>query len=177
MSNAIESGKRITEIADRLEKGAATKEITEEYTVKWAVSSRTIDRYIALAKDIIAGKLRKKEAWIEAIRAEAIETATEHLVSNLEIEARLCQIVTGTYETDKVVRGKNGEFIKVGCNPAPKDALKAAEMLLRIRNSQANKAERLAEEEKEKQFLEDLGDEIADEYLAMKAGLKNREEI
>lgn len=177
MSKLIELHERISEIAERMEKDMPTGEIIAEYVPKWSVSERTIERYIALAKDIIAGKLRKQAAWIEAMRAEAIEAATEHLASNLEIEARLCQIVSGTYETDKVVPGKNGEFVKVACNPAPRDAMKAAEMLFKMRKEKVHEAKKWAEEEDDALFRKELGDKIAGDFLAQKAVQRKGEEI
>jgi hypothetical protein len=173
MSNSVELNARISEIAEKIENGVKTAEIVAEYAPKWSVSERTLDRYIALAKDIIAGKLKKQQAWIEAMRAEATEAATENLASNLEIEARLCQIVTGTYETEKVVRGKQGEFIKVGCNPNPRDAMKAAEMLFKLRSEQANLIKRQEQEDELHELMAAMGNRAAEEFLAKKAAQRN----
>jgi hypothetical protein len=164
MCNSIELNARITEIAERMEKGMTTGEILEEYMPKWSASHRTIDRYIALAKDIIAKQMTKKQAIIEASRAEIIEASVERLASNLEIEARLCEIVLGNYETDKVVRGKDGSFIKVGCNPSPRDAMKAAEMLFEIRKEHAKEAEKIADVQETKRMMEGIGANIIRQY-------------
>lgn len=152
MSNSIELHNRITEIAERLEKKMTTGEIMEEYAAKWAVTARTIERYIALAKDIVAGRIHKRDAWIEAARAEAVEEATEKLTSNIEIEARLCEIITGRLETEKVLNTKEGH-IKVGCSPSPRDVMKAAEMLFKLRHFMAVEAERFNEREKSERIF------------------------
>jgi hypothetical protein len=147
MSNTIELNTRITEIAEKLEKGMSSKELSEEYAAKWSVSVRTIERYIALAKDIVAGRMQKRDALIEAARSEAIEAATEHLCSEIEMEARLCQIVMGSLETEKVLNTKEG-YIKVGCSPTPGDVMKAAEMLFKRRQIIAKEARKFNENEK-----------------------------
>jgi hypothetical protein len=135
MSKRIELNIRIAEIARRLEDGDTRKKLVEEYTVKWSVSEHTVDRYLALARDVIAGKMEDEEAAIEAARGDAIAEAIENgLISTLELEARLCAIAMGDTETERVIQTKKGpETIK--CKPTARERMIAINMLMRMRGN------------------------------------------
>jgi hypothetical protein len=135
MSKRIELNIRIAEIARRLEDGDTRKKLVEEYTVKWSVSEHTVDCYLALARDVIAGKMKDEEAAIEAARGDAIAEAIENgLISTLELEARLCAIAMGDAETERVIQTKKGpETIK--CKPTARERMIAINMLMRMRGN------------------------------------------
>jgi hypothetical protein len=89
MRGRIEVQLKISELATKLESGADVSAIMLEYMPKWGISERTINRYIALAKDIVSGRLKKREALLEAMRGEVLtREAEEGLKSTLELEAK-----------------------------------------------------------------------------------------
>jgi hypothetical protein len=135
MCTRLELNERIIEISQKLEEGIGRKEILDQYTTKWAVSERSVERYVALACDIIAGRMQQKEAIMEAIRAEVITEATEKWMrSSLELEAKLCAIADGEFEIEKLVRTREG-FIKVPCKPGFNEILKAIDKLCKMRGN------------------------------------------
>lgn len=135
MSNQVELSQRITEIAERLEAGASNKEITETYTAKWNAGERTIHRYIALAKDIVAGHMQKAEALLEAARADIIAESTEKWMrSSLELEARLCAIAEGEVETEKIINTGKG-LVNVMTKPTYHEMIRAIDTLMRLRGN------------------------------------------
>ena len=93
----------VKEIAEWLETGASTAEILKEYTLKWNCSERTVFRTIAMAKSVLAGRLKDKYALVDAIRAEALADDIEcNLLSEIEVEMALCHIITN----DSIVTNK-----------------------------------------------------------------------
>src|ERR1700722_6448120 len=102
MSNQIEIKQRIRNIAEQLENGCKSNEIISNCSTQWKLSERTVERYIALAKDIVIGKMDSMDALIEAMRGTVIaEEAEKNLRSNLELEARLISIIEGDIEVEK----------------------------------------------------------------------------
>jgi hypothetical protein len=135
MSTRLELNERIVEISQKLEEGMSRKEILSQYTTKWAVSERSVERYMALACDIIAGRMQQKEAIMEAVRAEVITEATEKWMrSSLELKAKLCAIADGEFEIEKIVRTREG-FIKVPYKPSFNEILKAIDKLCKMRGN------------------------------------------
>lgn len=92
-----ELAERIDETKDRLEKGDVTGEaLAIELSAKWAVSIRTAHRYIAYAKDIMDDNLKRRESILQEMRLEVIgEDIRNGILSNLELEAKLCAIIEG----------------------------------------------------------------------------------
>ena len=133
MSTIIELNERISELVKRIEKGETSGELVTQLSAEWNVSGRTVERYIAHAKDIVTGNMKKRDAIIEEVRAEVITNeARESLMSNLELEAKLCQIVEGKLEAEKLVHTKEG-VIRVPCLPNHKDIILAIDHLWRRR--------------------------------------------
>ncbi|HTB06116.1 MAG TPA: hypothetical protein VK806_04110 [Bacteroidia bacterium] len=135
MCTRLELNARITEISGKLEEGIERKEILHHYTATWNVTERTVERYVALACDVLAGHMQQKEAIMEAIRAEAITEATEKWMrSSLELEAKLCAIADGEFEQEKLVRTKEG-FVKVPCKPSLREMIYAIDKLWKMRGN------------------------------------------
>ena len=135
MNHKIEYRLKITELARKLESGWSTADVMKEYMPKWGLTSRSIERYLAFARDLVASRMKKREAVIESVRADIIaEEAETWLKSNLELEARLCAIVAGKVEFDKTVR--NGkEFTSVKCHPSCTEVITAIDLLLKLRRA------------------------------------------
>ncbi|HXP49713.1 MAG TPA: hypothetical protein VN922_07165 [Bacteroidia bacterium] len=124
---------KITEIAERLEKGWTTSQITKEYTGKWGVSARTVDRYIAIAKDLATSRLKRRDRIIEAVRADIIAKESEDwLKSTLELEARLCAIISGKIEFKRKMK-KGSETQTVLVTPSCMEVINAIDLLLKMR--------------------------------------------
>jgi hypothetical protein len=134
MSNQIEKEQRIRRVAILMEQGHSRENIIAEYAEKWSVTDRTIDRYIAFAKDIVASKMDLRDSLIEALRADIIATDVEKwLKSNLEIEARLCSIMEGTLETEKVTENEKGEKKITRSKPSHSEIIRAIDKLCKMR--------------------------------------------
>jgi len=135
MNHKIEYRLKITELARKLESGWSTADVMKEYIPKWGVTSRSIERYLAFARDLVASRMKKREAVIESVRADIIaEEAETWLKSNLELEARLCAIITGRVEFDKIVK-EGKEITTVKCHPSCTEVINAIDLLLKLRRA------------------------------------------
>ncbi|MGP8216922.1 MAG: hypothetical protein ACLQQ4_15250 [Bacteroidia bacterium] len=133
MRNQTELKARLNAVAESLEQGNSSAEIISTYTAQWDAGERTIERYIALAKDMVAGRLQKRDAVIEAVRCEAVaEAAEKWLKSNLELEAKLCEIVDGKLEAEKLIYTGNG-VLHEKCKPSHRDIIYAIDKLWKMR--------------------------------------------
>ena len=106
---------RVLEVAEWLEQGNKEPEAVAAFATKWSCANRTVERAVAMAKDLLADKLPDRNRLINAIRSEVLADDFESdLLSNLEIEAALCRFAL---------------------NPvaAPKEKIRALNMLLKIR--------------------------------------------
>jgi hypothetical protein len=121
------------EIADRLENGVSTEAVLAEYSQKWDCHERTVERLIALAKDRIIGKLRNREAVLDAVRSDIIAQDFDwNLVTSHELEAELCQIAKGGTLSERLVYTKQGpEMIRAKVTIG--ERLKAIHLLLKMR--------------------------------------------
>ncbi len=133
MGQRIEFRLRLTELAEKLEDGWSTGYILRTYMPKWGMAKRSLERYIALAKDIVSARMQKRENVVEAVRADIIaHEAEKWLKSTLELEARLCAIVSGKVAFNKPM--KNGQDIqKVETNPSCGEVIRAIDILLKLR--------------------------------------------
>jgi hypothetical protein len=152
MSKSAENENRILIIAGRLEKGAKTAELLNEYMPLWDRSESTIKRYIALAKDKLIGRMQDHEAMLEVLRADAVEEEFGNILSTLEIEAILSSIISGKHKVKKecVV---NGEVKTVTIEPTHRDIILAARILLQYRAT-GNRTRLLAQGKALKQSIE-----------------------
>lgn len=135
MSTQLEVALRIDEAKELLEQGQQPGEVmVEELAAKWAVSARTVNRYIAYAKDILHDSLKKQETVLQEIRAEVItEEIKNSILSNLELEARLCAIIEGKQMAEKIMRHKDGNYERITCLPSHRDIIYAIDKLFRKR--------------------------------------------
>jgi hypothetical protein len=126
---------RVSAITERLEKGNNTAMIINEYTALWKVKERTVRTCIAIAKEQMRERNKVKQSIIEEVRKEAIAIAArEQIISDLELEARLCAIAMGELETIKIVI-QNGVEKTITCKPSPFDMVLAIDKLWKKRGS------------------------------------------
>jgi len=134
MRGRIEVQLKISELATRLENGADVSALMLEYMPKWNISERTMNRYMALAKDVVSGMLKRREAALEAMRGEVImREAEEGLKSTLELEAKLCAIIDGLIDMEKVTSNKEGVERTTKRKPSIKEIIDAIDILLKLR--------------------------------------------
>lgn len=167
MSKQITLQARVRVVAEKLEQGASTADITAECAALWNTSERTVERYIALAKDMVLERMNDMDAIIEAVRGAVVaEEAEKHMRSNLELEARLIEIIEGELEVEKVVSGPKG-VTEVKSKPTRREIMQAISILWkrrgllrspalqnRMENKPAMPLIRVSSEE-EKRLLED----------------------
>ena len=135
MSRQIQLTSRAMELADLIEKGVTTAWIIKEYPSKLGCSQRTVERMIALAKDLVIGRIRDADMVLDILRSEAIsEDIATQLLSNIELHANLCKVAACTVTYEKVYNTKTG-FKRVHVQPDINMQLKAINMLLKAREN------------------------------------------
>lgn len=165
MSQKIEFKLRVTEIAEKIEEGYTAVEIIKAYMQKWSLTRRSLERYIVLAQDLVARRMQRRERVVESVRADIIAREAEiWLKSNLELEARLCAIVSGKVVFEKVIR--NGrEVQQVKTRPTCTEVINAIDLLLKLRgvyktadakNDDKQPLELVVKDEKEKQLANSI---------------------
>ena len=100
---------------------------------KWSLSRRSVERYIAFATDVVSRRMKRREAVVESVRADIIAREAETwLKSNLELEARLCAIISGKVQFERAVRTSKG-IENVKCHPTCTEVINAINLLLKLR--------------------------------------------
>ena len=133
---------RMSAITECLEKGETTASIIQQFTAKWCVSERTINGYLAVARKHLEERNKIKNSIIEKVRTEAIEKAAkENILSDLEVEAILCQIIKGEYEIEET-RIVEGKIQVVKRKPTQYDVIMAADRLFKKRGSYPNESQK-----------------------------------
>lgn len=156
---------KITQITEKLEKAWTSIEIIKYYSQHWDVSTRTVERYIALAKDILSTNLKNREKVIDAVRADIIASEAETwLKSNMELEARLCAIITGKVRFRKTMK-KGSNMQDVFAYPSCSDVISAIDVLLKLRGvyksvptriTENNPMRIIVDNESEKKIVENI---------------------
>jgi hypothetical protein len=135
MQKKIENDFRINAIADCIEQGNSTGNITKEYAAKWNVTGRTITNYIALAKELVAERMQAKKGIVEAVRKDAIALAeNKKIMSDLELEEQLCAIARGEMVLEKTIT-QNGIDKTIRYKPSHFDMILAIDKLWKKRGS------------------------------------------
>jgi len=133
MGQKLDFKARVSDITDLLEEGWTSVAIIKKYMPEWGLTRRSIERYIVFAQDIVARRMQKRENIIEAVRADIIAKEAESwLKSNLEIEARLCAIISGKLVFDKTLK-KGQETQHVKTYPTCTEVINAIDILLKLR--------------------------------------------
>lgn len=121
------------DILSMLEKGMERKQICEKLIKTAKVSKGTIDRGIKAAKVVLSKRNEEKEAARLSVTTEEIQKAAkEAIISDLEIEAVLCNIIKGGYQVQEIVKG--GVILK---DVTPSEIVNAAKVIFLKRGSNA----------------------------------------
>ena len=98
--------KRITDIALMLEKGMETSKILHKLAQTCTKSVRTFNNEIKEAKTVLAERNKQKEDIRQQQTSETLKEAIiEAILSDIEIEAVLCNIIKGGYQIAEIVKG------------------------------------------------------------------------
>lgn len=126
---------RVSAITERLEKGEDPVTVARYFAVQWNVTERTVRSFMSVAKEKMREHNKTKQAIIEEVRKEAIaKAAQEYIISDLELEARLCAIAMGEFFVEKTVI-QNGVEKTIKCKPTPFDMVLAIDKLWKKRGS------------------------------------------
>lgn len=133
MAKVASKEKRIADIVLMLEQGKERKEILQKLAKTCKVSARTLDEEIKSAKEILSKRNEEKEAIRQATMSkDYAEAVKEQIISDTEIEAILCKIVTGQMEVEDVIQGT-----PILRSVTPNEVINAAKTLFAKRGSNA----------------------------------------
>ena len=133
MAKVASKQKRISDIALMLEQGLERKQILQKLSKSCKVSARTIDTEIKDAKQILSVRNEEKEAIRQSTTSQTLKEAiSEAIISDLEIEAILCKIVTANLNVEEFVKG-----VPILRGVTPLEIISAAKTLYAKRGSNA----------------------------------------
>lgn len=133
MAKVASKEKRIAEIVTMLEGGKETKDVLRFFTENYGVSISTVEKDIKEAKETISKRNEEKEAIrLATMSTEYAEAVKGQIISDLEIEAILCKIVTGNVEVEEVMQGT-----PILRSVSPNEVINAAKTLFAKRGSNA----------------------------------------
>jgi len=133
MAKIASKAKRLSDVVLLLEKGMTRKEICETMRKVAKVNPATTDRLIREAKIIVEERNAEKEAIRQAAMAtDYKEALNESIISDIEIEAILCKLVTGNMQVQEMVKG-----VPVLRDITPTEIIQAAKTLYVKRGSNA----------------------------------------
>ena len=129
----ISKTKRIDEIVSFLDKGLNRKDFIHDIAKKYNCALATADRDLMRAKDVILARNKKREEIRLKETTDAIKSqAKDAILSDLEIEAILCNIIKGGYTVEEMLRGE-----VILRNIAPLEIIAAAKTIYAKRGSNA----------------------------------------
>ncbi len=152
---------RILEVALWIEKGESYSSITKEFCERWSLSDRTIRRYLAVAREVVADRISKGKSILDNVRKQLIEEEVKRqLPGNSEIEKMLWEIAKGEIEIIKIVNTKNG-LEPVSCKANFTHRLQALDKIWKMRckepkgaNSDSPLVQIITRDEAQKQMVE-----------------------
>ena len=128
MANSEGVKKRVDIIAKELSLGHNRDKLLSEYVQKWQISSRTFDRILKKAQGQAKGL---RQAIQKEVTRQSIEVAgkefTGHILTKLEKQDKLRQIVQGELMCEKVVVIQ-GAAKKIMAKPDQSDVMKAIDL-------------------------------------------------
>jgi hypothetical protein len=133
MAKVVSKQKRIDDIVSMLENGFERKEILQELAKTCKVSNRTLDYEINEAKTIHSERNKHKEEVRLSVTTETLKNAVnEAIISDMELEAILCQIAQGNLKIAEIVAGE-----AVLTDIRPNDMVNAIDKLFKKRGTYA----------------------------------------
>lgn len=133
MSDNAAKHKRIADIVIMLEEGKETKDILRVLAGSCGKSKRTFEDEIKAAKDIVFKRNAEKEAIRQAtMETEYADAVKKAIISDIEIEAILCKLVTGNMEVLEMIQG-----VPTLRGITPTEIIQAAKTLYTKRGSNA----------------------------------------
>lgn len=124
---------RIEHLVELLEKGTTYTETLRIFKEKYGVCDSTVDGYTKIAKKLLAERNKTKEAIRQQTLSEDYKEAVTGLIlSDIEIEAILCKIVTGDMSVQEMIQGT-----PTLRNITPTEIIQAAKTLYTKRGSNA----------------------------------------
>jgi len=124
MSKQNEINHRVIMLADNLEAGFRGSELIKEYAQKWGCTCRTVERYIALARNITEARQNNYILSNPKEKIPLTEIKESLFLGVLERVYRLTAIARGQHEAEKVVYSK-GEPKTIVCKPNIKEQMQA----------------------------------------------------
>ena len=125
--------KRLLDVASMLEKGMERKAICEKMLKDAKVNPATTDRLIKEAKEIVRKRNEEKEDIRKDIMSKDYAEAVKGLIiSDTEIEAVLCKIITNGIEIEEFIKGT-----PVIRDVSPMEIIQAAKTIYAKRGSNA----------------------------------------
>lgn len=107
MSKIASKQKRIADIVLMLEKGMERRQILQKLSKVCKMSARTLDNEMKEAKAVLHSRNEQKEAIRQAQTKETLQQSiNEAILSDLEIEAILCNIIKGNISCESML-GEN----------------------------------------------------------------------
>lgn len=133
MAKVASKDKRIADIVLMLEAGKERKHILQKLAKTCKVSARTIDGEIKEAKEVIRTRNEQKEVIRKAtMSTDYAEAVKGQIISDTEIEAILCKIVTANVNVQEFIKG-----VPVLRDVSPMEIIQAAKTLYAKRGSNA----------------------------------------
>lgn len=133
MAKVAGKDKHLADVVSMLEKGLERKHICEKMRKDAKVNPATTDRLIKEAKEVISKRNEEKEAIRQATMSkDYAEALNEQIISDIEIEAVLCKIITDNMKICEFVKG---EIVLRGVTPM--EIISAAKTLYVKRGSNA----------------------------------------
>ena len=98
---------RVLEAATLLESGKERKDILQIFSEKYDAKPRTVDNLLKAAREIVAERnVERERTRVEVMTATVTEATQEAIISDMEIEAILCRIITGHMDVEEMLRGE-----------------------------------------------------------------------
>lgn len=133
MAKVVSKQKRIDDIVSMLEKGMETKDILRNITENYGVSISSVEKDIKEAKGTHSERNKQREEVRISVTTEALKNElNEAIISDLELEAILCQIASGNLKIAEIVQGE-----AVLTDIKPSDMVNAIDKLFKKRGTYA----------------------------------------
>jgi hypothetical protein len=130
---------RVDRIKRKIEAGYSRDEITRDLAPKLGISPRTMGYYFTLANKELRKDIEERKELVARLRKEKIgEEAKKLIMTELEADACLTEIIRGDRKTEKVVSTKKDGVQVVKVAPRISDIMKAIDWYFRRETTKRN---------------------------------------